>query len=90
MTESGQKDLRDVIHALDRTQDRLEANTETQKRLCKLLEGNGDPQKGLVVRVDRLEQDHHKKKKWTWAALGTALTAAGHAVVSYFQSTGKS
>lgn len=35
-----------------------------------LLTGNGDPSKGIIVRVDRLEQKGESTTWWTRAALG--------------------
>lgn len=35
----------------------------------KLLSGNGDPEKGLVVQVDRIKQTLATQKKFTWAFL---------------------
>lgn len=39
------------------------------KKCEKLLSGNGDPEKGLIVQVDRIKQTLATQKKFTWAFL---------------------
>ena len=51
--------------------------------LCTLLTGNGDPQKGLVVRVDRLEQAEKRRKWWVGTAVGAAIVAVVNAVMMW-------
>ena len=50
-------------------------------RLCKILEGNGSPEKGLVLRFDRIEQwwlDAKKRRvKVTLAVIGASVSFAG-------------
>ena len=46
-------------------------------RMEKLLTGNGDPAKGLVVRVDRLEQTESRRK---WQIRTLAASFLGGAV----------
>lgn len=50
---------------------KLDGLDEKLDRALYLLEGNGDPSKGLVVRVDRLEQ----RGKLVWSGLGISATA---------------
>ena len=40
-----------------------------------LLTGNGNPSSGVIVRLDRVEQDHKKTSWLVKTALGAALTA---------------
>jgi hypothetical protein len=54
--------------------DRIEAK---QDRLEKLLTGNGEPAKGLIVRVDRLE-GFAERFRWAFrTVIGAAVFAAG-------------
>jgi hypothetical protein len=48
---------------------KLSAISEDVKKCEKLLSGNGDPEKGLVVQVDRIKQTLATQKKFTWAFL---------------------
>lgn len=43
--------------------------------LTELLTGNGEPSKGLVVRVDRLEQSEERQRWWVGTAVGSAAAA---------------
>lgn len=45
------------------------------KKLNRLLTGDGEPEKGLIVRVDRLEQKDASRNKWM-VAIGTASATA--------------
>lgn len=38
-----------------------------------LLSGNGDPEKGLVLQVDRIKQTLATQKKFTWAFLSAIV-----------------
>ncbi len=52
---------------------------QTQKELGELKEivcGNGDPAKGLVVRIDRLEQSAAVVRKVFWIIVGGLVTPA--------------
>lgn len=56
--------------------DRLDlVHRERFERIESLLHGRDDASKGLVVRVDRLEQGEERKKIWTQLSLGAAITA---------------
>jgi hypothetical protein len=50
-----------------------------------ILTGNGTPEKGLVVRIDRVEQDHKTQSKWFWVIVPSALTGLASAVWHYFK-----
>lgn len=43
--------------------------------LSAIVTGNGDPAKGLTLRVDRLEQTEIRRGKWTTAAIGASVAA---------------
>ncbi len=49
-------------------------------KLCELLTGNGDPQRGVVLRLDRLEQ-RAKGKVWAERTVLGALIAGACAVI---------
>lgn len=51
----------------------------------KILTGNGEPEKGLVVRIDRVEQDHKTQSKWFWVLVPSAITGLVSAVWHYFK-----
>ena len=51
---------------------RIESKLE---KVDKLLTGNGEPSTGLLVRVDRLEQNGMRHSWWTRTALGAAIGA---------------
>jgi len=39
------------------------------------ITGNGDPSRGLIVKVDRLEQSHESRKWLAQTAVGAAFTS---------------
>ena len=45
-----------------------------------LLTGNGHPEDGIVVRMDRLEQAEKQRAKWSGAAIVAAITAVVTAI----------
>lgn len=49
-------------------------------KVLKLLDGNGEPERGLVVRVDRIEQREKARSKVLWTVGAGALTALGTTV----------
>lgn len=49
---------------------------EAINRNRELLTGNGSPSKGVVVRLDRLEQSEARRGKWIGTATGAAIVAA--------------
>lgn len=51
-----------------------------------ILTGNGTPEKGLVVRVDRVEQEHKIQSRWFWVVVPSAITGLASAVWHYFKS----
>jgi hypothetical protein len=52
--------------------------------LLKLVTGNGDPSKGLIVRFDRVEQ----KMKWIWCAIGMAGIGIVKAIYEFIKGGG--
>ena len=71
----------------------LERQTEMREDLTivkKILTGNGEPSKGLVVRFDRVEQAFLTRKKFTIAMIlsGSAgLLSFGGSIILYLMRT---
>lgn len=61
---------------LERIDERLRRIEESSVRLENLITGNGTPERGLIVKLDRLEQQA-ESNRWT---MRTALTALAVAV----------
>lgn len=53
---------------------------ERLTRIEHLLTGNGNPEKGIIVRVDRLEQNESRRAKYVGAAVGSAIAAVAAAL----------
>ena len=52
---------------------KLDMLDEKMSSVCRFIEGNGKPERGAVVRLDRLEQVSERRQKhvtWLWAAVG--------------------
>ncbi len=60
------QDLREIIR------DELEPVRKQITDLSHLITGNGTPERGIVVRVDRLEQSHHTMS-WVQKAIAGAI-----------------
>lgn len=59
----------------------------TVNRLDRLLTGGSEPKQGMIVRMDRLEQDSERNKETARNARGVAwaaLTAGATAAVGWF------
>lgn len=58
---------------------KVSANLESLEaevgKLSKLLTGNGDPAKGLVVMVDRLTQESERRGNWVKAAISASVVS---------------
>ena len=52
------------------------------KVITHLLQGNGDPSKGIIVRLDRIEQ---QSKRWSWLLKATAGAAIVLIVKAFFK-----
>lgn len=50
-----------------------------------LLTGNGTPEKGVIVRLDRIEQDNQRRENWTKTAIGGAIAAGVAAVGAWIK-----
>ena len=60
----------------------------TTKRLEKLLTGNGEPSKGMVVRVDRLEQAEGRRSFITKTLIGAWVAAVAGSVWAWVRAKG--
>ena len=59
----------------------LGAQTKNQDRIFKTVYGDGNGGKGLVIKVDRLSQSYKNNKRFSAAAIGTAIATAISLVV---------
>lgn len=50
-----------------------------------LLTGNGTPEKGVIVRLDRIEQDNNRREAWAKTAVGGAIAASVAALSAWFK-----
>lgn len=62
--------------------DNVNELTEKHEVLTHLLTGNGSPERGLIVRVDRIEQDAKHREVWLKAAIGSSVAATIGLVVT--------
>lgn len=59
---------RDIMARIDQLDQRFE-------RVESFITGDRDPEKGIIVRLDRIEQNHENRKWWTQTAVGAGLTS---------------
>ncbi len=72
--------MSDTITELAELSQQLKYISEDVKTIKTIITGNGDPAKGFVVRLDRLEQQAQSRNKWLdriVSAIVAALVAAG-------------
>ena len=67
-------------------QNPLEAIYKKIDRLDEAIRGNGKP--GILIRMDRLEQNAKRQSRLTWLILGGAATAAGSSIFTWLSSAG--
>ncbi len=84
MPPSGPRD-NDLSVWMARLDERLEQVQKSQQTLNHILTGNGTPEKGIVTRVDRLEQSEHRREAWSKTAITTAAGAAIAAISAWFK-----
>lgn len=73
--------LRNVEDKVTRMEVLLEELVVQNRLLNTLLLGK-DGQPGVVVRLDRLEQDRHRMSRMFWVVLGAATTALAKAFLA--------
>lgn len=64
--------------------ERLDEISGKLDRIEKFVTGDHEPEKGLLVRIDRIEQADIGRKWWTQTAVGAAITAVVASVWSLF------
>ena len=65
----------------DPTQRQFEAIHEKLDRLDVAIRGNGKP--GILIRLDRLEQDAKRQGKLIWLIVGAVITVLTSAIVGW-------
>jgi hypothetical protein len=73
MTHEQQTELEDRIEAMLAA--RLDPLAKDVEKLAVLVEGNGHPERGLIVRLDRLEQNESRRNWWVKASLAASISA---------------
>lgn len=70
--------VRRVIH------DELQPVQKSIDKIKRCLEGpEGEPDKGVIVRLDRIEQKEKSRSFWIGTALVAGVTALGHGIVNW-------
>jgi hypothetical protein len=64
-----------VLEQLVQLNLKYEALREDYHQLNQIITGNGSPGTGMVVRLDRLEQESERRSLWVKAAIGASVTA---------------
>ena len=71
---------------------RMNQIAEDVRVIREIVTGNGTPAKGLIVRMDRLEQDRGRKNWWsvtiTTALVAAATTALAELILSIMAARG--
>ena len=65
----------------EQCQNQFESIHRKLDRLDEAIRGNGKP--GILIRLDRLEQDAKRQAKLTWLILGAVITALASGVVAW-------
>ena len=69
-------------------QSKIDELAEQTERNTKSIMGGSDPSKGLVIRLDRLEQNESRREWWLKSTLAACITAIVTAVFSLFKKMG--
>ncbi|MCC5829069.1 MAG: hypothetical protein JJU36_06430 [Phycisphaeraceae bacterium] len=84
MIQAADHQQTDIYPAVVRIQEQLSHDRaamnqtliEIRRRLEAIEHGlNGNARPGIKVRLDRLEQDHHRRDRFMWLIAGIAITA---------------
>jgi len=70
---------------LDRIDAQLSQVEKKQDRLFLLMTGNGEPERGHVLRLDRIEQRERLREKWTWTAITAGFSGLVAGVIAFFK-----
>jgi len=75
----------DILRTLAEMRATQEVNAKLLKQTVEFITGNGHPERGAIVRLDRLEQTEHRRLRTelaAWAALiGIAIKTAWDVLV---------
>ncbi len=66
---------------MEQCQGHFEAVHRKLDRLDEAVRGNGKP--GILIRLDRLEQDAKRQSKLIWLILGAVVTASASGLVAW-------
>ena len=70
------QEIREVGNKVERIKDRLDYQDRQLDTIAKLLNGDiTSPEKGVIVRLDRLEQDGARREWWMKASVGASISA---------------
>lgn len=67
-----------------RLEEKIDHLAEKVGLLNILLTGNRDPEKGVIVRLDRAEQTLGRQRKFIWAIVGAVVTQAVSTIKDLF------
>lgn len=67
--------VRDIKHNQDLIQQAHQQTHSEVLRLRRLIVGESEPERGLILRVDRLEQRQERSTLWSQTAIGVVITA---------------
>jgi hypothetical protein len=67
--------VRDIKHNQDLIQQSHQLTHSEVVRLRRIITGESEPERGLVLRVDRLERSHERTSTISQTAIGAAITA---------------
>ena len=65
----------------EQCQNQLESIHRKLDRLDEAIRGNGKP--GILIRLDRLEQDAKRQAKLIWLIVGAVITALASGIVAW-------
>lgn len=82
MSPCHDKNCDDKINTIEeRLENKLNSFSEALNRIEHLLTGNGTPERGILIRIDRLEQRAFDQQKRTGYAVAAACAAFAGIVV---------
>ncbi len=70
-----------LIQSVDGLGKRFDGQDEEQRNFRAVIHGDGNGKRGILVRIDRLEQTSVRMSKLMWLLCGTAATAAGFQIL---------
>lgn len=67
-----------ILRKLDELNKKIE-------RLSDYIDGNGSPERGIIVRLDRLEQSEQKRSWLLKTTIAAALGALASSIITWFK-----